>query len=123
VEDCALVLPEEDVRLDVHFQLEVEPQKLIIRQEQQVREYAAVIRDTVEQLVAKERRAIKSIHLFAAVPVSLSFLIGQALSSTALPGCYVYNFNGKDSPHYKWCVDLHAAEHRAPAIRMFKGTG
>ncbi len=116
--DCRDVLPESEVKLDLHFRLE-DPQKLVVKNRRQVREYAQVIGSTLERYAALDT-SIDSLHIFAAVPVSLAFLIGQALSSTGLPNCYIYNYGRSDSPHYKWSVCLQDASADKSSVKVFR---
>ncbi|MBN9686154.1 MULTISPECIES: SAVED domain-containing protein [unclassified Corallococcus] len=116
VKDCAEVLPESEVRLDLHLQLKL-PQKGIVQSEAQVLEYAKVIRDAIEVNVSG-RNEFKSVHVFAAVPVSIAFHVGRALASTGLPECYSYNYNGKDIPRYRWRLALTAAKEGRPSVTL-----
>jgi hypothetical protein len=114
LEDCQEVLPDEQVRLDLHFRLE-EPGRGVVRLEKQALEYARKLRATFDRLVAG-KRALHSVHLFAAIPVSVAFLLGRELVSTGLPPCFVYNFASRDSPRYRWRLCLQAAVEGRPSI-------
>lgn len=112
--DCQEVLPEERVRLDLHFRLD-EPGRGVVRLEKQALEYARKLRATFDRLVAG-KRALDSVHIFASVPVSVAFLLGRELASTGLPPCFVYNFASGDSPHYRWRLCLQAAVEGRPSV-------
>lgn len=114
--DCAEVLPESEVRLDLHLQLKL-PQKGIVQSEAQVLEYAKVIRDAIEANISG-RNEFTGVHVFAAVPVSIAFHIGRALASTGLPECYSYNYNGQDTPRYRWRLALTAAKDGRPSVTL-----
>lgn len=116
--DCRKVLPDLKVRLDLHFRLEA-PRPGVVRQEAQARAYAQVLRDKLYQLVDQDH-SIKSLHVFAAVPVSVAFLLGQELSATWLPICYIYNFDRGESPRYKWRLCLRAAARGKRSVKVFK---
>ncbi|MHA7630199.1 SAVED domain-containing protein [Corallococcus sp. M7] len=114
--DCAEVLPESEVRLDLHLELKL-PKKGIVQSEAQVLEYASVIREAIEGSISG-RNEFTSVHVFAAVPVSIAFHIGRALASTGLPECYSYNYNGQDTPRYRWRLALKAAKEGCPSITL-----
>jgi hypothetical protein len=114
LEDCQEVLPDEEVRLDLHFRLD-EPGRGVVRLEKQALEYARKLRATFDRLVAG-KRALDSVHLFASVPVSVAFLLGRELASTGLPPCFVYNFASGDSPRYRWRLCLKAAVDGRPSV-------
>ncbi|WP_158621452.1 SAVED domain-containing protein [Corallococcus aberystwythensis] len=114
---CAEVLPESEVRLDLHLKLTL-PQKGIVQSEAQVVEYAKDIREAIEKNIGG-RNEFTSVHVFAAVPVSIAFHIGRALASTGLPECYSYNFDGRDTPRYKWRLGLKAAKEGHPSVTLF----
>ncbi|AKJ03219.1 CHAT domain-containing protein [Archangium gephyra] len=114
LDDCQEVLPDERVRLDLHFRLD-EPGRGAVRLEKQALEYARKLRATFDRLVAG-KRALDSVHLFAAVPVSVAFLLGRELASTGLPPCFVYNFASRDSPRYRWRLCLQAAVEGRPSV-------
>jgi len=114
LEDCQEVLPDERVRLDLHFRLD-EPGRGVVRLEKQALEYARKLRATFDRLIAG-KRALDSVHLFAAVPVSVAFLLGRELVSTGLPPCFVYNFASRDSPRYRWRLCLQAAVEGRPSV-------
>ncbi|QDF04299.1 SAVED domain-containing protein [Myxococcus xanthus] len=111
-EDCAQVLPDSDVRLDLHFQLST-PARGIVRREAQLLEYAQAIRQAIDRNIGGKPE-FTSIHVFAAVPVSIAFHLGRALAYTGLPECFAYNYNADDVPRYKWRLSLKAATAVAP---------
>ncbi len=119
--DCEAVLPKDEVRVDLHFRVDA-PDFGMVRREEQVQAYKQVLRTKLNQCMA-EIDNIKEIHVFAAVPVSLAFLLGQVLSATVFPRCYVYNFNAKavPKPGYEWrlCLD-DAIDNKPPFIEIFK---
>ncbi|NOK03986.1 MULTISPECIES: SAVED domain-containing protein [Myxococcus] len=116
-EECERVLPASNVNLDLHFFLE-QAQRGIVRRASQLREYVNVIRRAVDFHIAGNS-GIDSIHVFAAVPVSVAFHLGQALAFTGLPDCFIYNFDARDPPRYKWCMHLQAAGEGRSAIKLF----
>lgn len=119
--DCETVLPARDVRADLHFKV-AKPAFGLVRREEQARAYRQVLRSKLNQAMA-EIDGIESIHVFAAVPVSIAFLLGQVLSATVFPRCYVYNFNAKavPKPGYEWRLSLDDAVHnKTPFVHVFK---
>ncbi|NTX07575.1 SAVED domain-containing protein [Myxococcus sp. CA040A] len=117
VEECEKVLPASDVRMDLHFSLE-KTQRGIVRREAQLLEYAQLIREAIDSYIAGNGE-FESVHVFAAVPVSIAFHLGRALAFTGLPECFVYNFDGRDAPSYKWRMNIQAAAEGRPAITVF----
>jgi len=118
LEECAAVLPDSEVRLDLHFSLE-KPARGIVRREAQLLEYAQSIREAIDQHIAGNPGFKGGVHVFAAVPVSIAFHLGRALAFTGLPECFVYNYDGRDTPHYKWRLSLQAAAEGRPAVTIF----
>ncbi|PTL78195.1 SAVED domain-containing protein [Vitiosangium sp. GDMCC 1.1324] len=116
LDDCRAVLPEEEVRLDVHCRLD-EPQRGIVRREDQAQEYARQLCLALDQHIAKNS-SIQQIHVFAAVPVSIAFHLGQALTASWLKSCCVYNHGAEDVPRYKWRLWLQAAKKGLPAVEI-----
>lgn len=116
--DCRKVLPDRSVSLDLHVKVDA-PAPELVRSEAQARAYAEVLRDAIYRKCAERERPIKSIHVFAAVPVSIAFLLGQGLSATWLPDCHVYNYGFREKPPYKWRLCLQAAFHRERSIEIF----
>lgn len=120
LEDCQQVLPEEDVRLDLHFKLEAQKQGSV-RREEQLKAYVQRIKDALSQHVLGKGSSIQSIHIFAAIPVSLAFHLGDALTGPAtwLPDCFIYNFGKDEQPRYKWRLELRAAAKGKPSVTIF----
>ncbi|MBZ4333832.1 SAVED domain-containing protein [Corallococcus sp. AS-1-12] len=119
-EDCAQVLPDSDIRLDLHFHLSA-PERGVVRREAQLLEYAQTIRQIIDRNIGGKPE-FTSIHVFAAVPVSIAFHLGRALAYTGLPECFAYNYNADDAPRYKWCLSLKAAkaaDPKQPSITIF----
>lgn len=116
LDDCRAVLPEEDVRVDVHCRVD-EPQRGIVRREDQAHEYAQQIHLALDQHVAKNS-SIQKIHIFAAVPVSIAFHLGRALSASWLKSCCVYNHGAEEVPRYKWRLWIQAAAKGLPAVEI-----
>jgi hypothetical protein len=92
-----------------------------VRREEQALEYKTVLRSGLSRCM-NEIKGIESIHVFAAVPVSIAFLLGQVLSATLFPRCYVYNFNNKavPKPGYEWRLSLDdAVRNKKPFVHFF----
>ncbi len=115
---CLAVLDPADVRLDLEFRLAPGGGRGVVQTEAQARAYADEIRRSIDMSVAGHPE-FTAIHVFAAVPVSVAFLLGQALSGTAFPETWVHNYRHEDRPAYRWRLGLHAAERGdAGAIRV-----
>lgn len=119
--DCRKVLPDRSVSLDIHIKVDT-PTQGLVRSEAQAREYAEALRDIIHKKCADRERPIKSIHVFAAIPVSIAFLLGQELHATWLPDCHVYNYGHREEPRYKWRLCLQAAFHRERSIEIFNAS-
>jgi hypothetical protein len=121
--DCRHVLPDSDVMLDLHFAL-AETGRGSVRREEQLKAYVQVIRETLDKHITANRdpaRRPESVHLFAAVPVSLAFYLGDALTASWLPECFVYNYGlPSERPRYKWRLSLQAAFEGRRSIKIFK---
>jgi hypothetical protein len=115
------VLPEHQLGLDLHFKLPA-PRRSIVQAHEQMQAYVREIREQFDQHISNSTQ-LTSIHVFAAVPVSLAFSIGKALTATWLPPCYVYNFDLRDTPQYKWRLGLREAKERRPCIHIFQEQG
>ncbi len=118
-EVCRAVIDPAEVRLELDFSL---PRgaggRGAVQTEAQARAYAEQIRRSLDLSVAGHPE-FTAIHVFAAVPVSVAFLLGQALSGTALPETWVHNYRQEDRPAYKWSIGLHGAERGVPgAVRV-----
>jgi hypothetical protein len=116
LEDCQAVLPEEEVGLDVHCRLDA-PQRGIVRREDQAHEYARQFCLALDEHVASNH-SIQTVHIFAAVPVSIAFQLGQALTASWLKRCYVYNHGAEDVPRYKWRLWIQGAAKGLPAVEI-----
>lgn len=120
LDDCRQVLPDSEVRLDMHFTLEA-PKRGSVRRQEQLKAYVQAIQDTLDQYISgKPELRLESVHIFAAVPVSVAFLLGQALAANWLPECFIYNHGGQERPAYKWRLSLQAAYQGQPAVKIFK---
>jgi len=97
----------EPIAKTIDFSIE-RPRRGAIVSESQARGYAKLIRESLD-LHASSGTEVTGVHVFAAVPVSLAFLIGQIASFHGFPLTFVYNFNAADSPPYRWAVCLHGA--------------
>ncbi|WNG49123.1 CHAT domain-containing protein [Archangium minus] len=121
--DCRHVLPDSDVMLDLHFALATTGRGSV-RREEQLKAYVQVIRETLDKHITSNRdpaRRPESVHLFAAVPVSLAFYLGDALTASWLPECFVYNYGlPSERPRYKWRLSLQAAFEGRRSIKIFK---
>ena len=118
LDDCRQVLSDEEVGLELHFELEAR-ERGIVRREEQVRAYSQQLRKAFDQHVIGKSR-FQSVHIFAAVPVSIAFRLGQALTATGLRACYIYNYDGEESPRYKWRLCLQAADSGQRSVEIFQ---
>jgi hypothetical protein len=123
LDDCRQVLPDSDVMLDLHFSL-AETGRGSVRSEKQLKTYVQVIHETLNKHLTANRdpaRRPESVHLFAAVPVSLAFYVGDALTASWLPECFVYNYgHPSERPRYKWRLSLQEAFAGRRSIKIFK---
>ncbi|WP_257455530.1 CHAT domain-containing protein [Archangium lipolyticum] len=123
MDECRHVFPDSDVMLDLHFAL-AETGRGSVRREAQLKAYVQLIRETLDKHITANRepaRRPESVHLFAAVPVSLAFYLGDALTASWLPECFVYNYGlPSERPRYKWRLSLQAAFEGRRSIKIFK---
>jgi hypothetical protein len=120
LEDCQQVLPDPEVALDLHFTLPA-PRRGSVRREEQLKAYVQQIQDTLDQYISgSPPRPLKSVHVFAAVPVSVAFHLGRALAATWLPECFIYNYGKLEQPAYKWRLSLQAAAQGRRSVKIFK---
>lgn len=96
------------VAVEFDFRLDA-PMRGVVRREGQARAYARTIRQTLDQYVGGSRD-VSSLHVFAAVPVSVAFLIGQVAASTGYPDTWIYNYRYDDRPRYRWALNLRRAQ-------------
>jgi hypothetical protein len=118
---CEAVLPLDAIGVDISIEAE-EVGRGTVATEAQARVHAAALRRALDQCVNGNAR-ITSIHLFAAVPVSVAFRIGQVLANTGLPRCYVYNFDATAVPQYRWRLDIHEAMRGAECAELLERGG
>ncbi|WP_158623832.1 SAVED domain-containing protein [Corallococcus llansteffanensis] len=119
--DCETVLLAHCIRADLHFKV-ARPDFGIVRSAEQAQAYRLLLRKKINECM-REMGDFESIHVFAAVPVSIAFLLGQVLSATNLPRSYVYNFNAKavPKPGYEWRLGLDEAfRNKKPFVHIFK---
>ena len=120
LKDCQQVLPDSEVKLDLHFSSD-DPTRGRVRQEAQLKAYLQQIQDAINQYITSASdRSVTSVHIFAAVPVSMAFHLGHALAATWLPECFVYNYGREEQPTYKWRLSLQAAARGKNSIKVFK---
>lgn len=120
-EVCLAVLDPADVRLDLEFRLPPGTGgRGMVQSEAQARAYSEKIRRALDMTVAGHPE-FTAIHVFAAVPVSVAFLLGQALFGSALPEIWVHNYRHEDRPSYKWSIGLHGAERGEPGAVRIEG--
>ena len=109
---CDRVLRASDVGLDLHVEAD-DIGRGAVATEAQARQHAARVRKLLDNYVAGKSQ-FASLHVFAAVPVSVAFAVGQVLGHSSLPPCYIYNFDALAVPKYRWRLGLReAVEGRA----------
>lgn len=77
--------------------------------EEQLNEYASRFRQVltdIQRLVPNAR----TVHLFFAGPPVLAFRCGQQISKTSDPDVIVFNFSKRDSPNYRWALNICTGE-------------
>lgn len=91
------------------------PERLIVRSEEQVAEYASSFRAALDSLESLSPR-VGRVHLFYAGPMALAFRIGQQISPSMHPPVTVWNYR---AGRYEWGIDLEAARDGLPAIVLY----
>ena len=92
-------------RIDLRVGIE-NPRRGAITQERQARLLVKEIAKAVDSKMSGLPN-VDSVHVFAAVPVSIAFLLGQhVFSGTALPPVVVHNLSSNPQPAYRWGLNL-----------------
>jgi CBASS immunity sensor of nucleotide second messenger signals len=99
-----------------HAALEVdlsvpEPERGVVRGEEQVREYGRTFRRVLDLLVQR-CPSVQHIHIFYAGPGALAFHLGQQISENIHPAVTVWNFRQE----YGWGINLAAASLGEPCV-------
>ena len=115
---CSRTLDESDVRLDLHV-VAGDVARGTVTTDAQARQHAAQVRKILDAEIAGNPD-IEALHIFAAVPVSVAFLIGQALAHSSIPPVYVYNFETTSRPPYAWRLGLRQAATGDDCIDMME---
>jgi hypothetical protein len=102
------------VGCDVHVRVGT-PGLGIIQSEEAARVIAGEVQRALERYITGR---YEQLHVFAAVPVSVAFLLGRVLSFGTMPSAVVYNFAMRPRPRYNWSIDLYAAEVGGPAVTI-----
>jgi len=118
--DCVIPLGE-PVAEEIDFGI-ADPMRGTVRSEPQARAYGKTIRQALDRIVGGNP-SITRVHVFAAVPVSIAFLIGQVSASTGYPEVLVYNFRSSDAPRYRWALNLRAAHTGGGIVFLDARTG
>lgn len=118
-ETCNAVLRPEEVRADLHLRAE-KIGRGNVETEAQARKYAAQVRQLLDAEVGGNTD-IRALHVFAAVPVSVAFLMGQSLAHSSLPPAYIYNFDRTCTPPYAWRLGLYEAAQGIECVELLGG--
>ena len=87
-----------------HLKL-MNPQTDIVISEPQVRKYALVFQEVLQQVQGLFSE-VRQIHLFLSAPPPVVFVFGQQVSTTIDPEVIVYNFSRRDNPNYGWMLNV-----------------
>ncbi len=88
-----------------HFIVRIdEPKRGVITHHDQARAIANAFREAVDRIHNENPAATH--HVFAAMPMSVSFRLGQMVSRTMHRSVLAYNYSQRSSPPYYWAVDL-----------------
>jgi hypothetical protein len=117
-EACNAVLRPAEVRADLHLRAKEIGRGTLVT-EAQARQHAAQIRRMLDAEVAGNTE-LRALHVFAAVPVSVAFLIGQALAHSSLPPAYIYNFDQNRTPSYAWRLGLREAAQGMDCVELLE---
>ncbi len=77
----------------------------LVRTEEQLNSYAHTFRQTLSDILHLAPN-VKCVHLFFAGPPTLAFRCGQQISKTMDPEVIVYNYSRRDTPAYRWSLNL-----------------
>lgn len=102
---CDRIVPARRSKIDLRVGLET-PYRGAIVSESQARQLVDEIAHQVDSLLGG-RSDIEAVHVFAAVPVSVAFLLGQRIfAGTALPPVVVHSLTATPRPAYRWGLNL-----------------
>lgn len=94
--DTTIVVPEAIKEIEIY------PQQLgadIFGSHEQVAKYAEAFRNALDAITT-QLQDVNSVHLFAAIPVGLAFLVGQEISPTTHPLVHLYEYAKDRAPKY-----------------------
>jgi hypothetical protein len=95
------------------------PKRGVVTHHDQARALANKFREAVDRVHNENPSAIQ--HIFAAVPVSVSFRLGQMVSQTMHRSVFAYNYSQRSVPPYHWAVDLVAADNSPGQLWLSNG--
>lgn len=96
-----------------------EPRRGVITHHDQARAVAVAFRKAIDLIHNENPRTVH--HVFAAVPVSVAFRLGQMVSQTMHRSVLAYNYSQRSTPPYHWAVDLLAADGSAEQFWTSEG--
>ena len=92
-----------------HFVIRVgDPKRGVVSHQDQARAIAHKFREALDHVHNANPKAVQ--HIFAAVPVSVAFRMGQMVSKTMHRSVCAYNYSQRSDPPYHWAIDLVASE-------------
>jgi len=103
-----------------HFVVRVaEPARGIVSHQGQATKIAHAFRNVLDKIHNEAPKA--RMHVFAAVPVSVAFRLGQMVNANMYRSVFAYNYSQRSAPPYHWAVDLVARETDPEQIWVWKG--
>jgi hypothetical protein len=96
-----------------------EPRRGIITHEEQVSGIAHAFREALDKIHNENPQARR--HVFAAVPVSVAFRLGQMVSHTMHKSVLAYNYSQRSEPPYHWALDLVAGDDDPKQLWVWEG--
>lgn len=114
---CSQVVPKNQSRVDIQVGLQ-KPCRGGITSEAQARHFVDDVAREVDAAIGG-KSGIEALHVFAAVPVSVAFLLGQRVfAGTGLPPVIVHSLTSAPQPAYRWALNLFDAMAGRRGISM-----
>ena len=102
---CDNVMPREQSLVDIHVGLQ-KPFRGVITSEAQARHFVDGVAREVDAAIGG-KSGIEALHVFAAVPVSVAFLLGQRVfAGSGLPPVIIHSLTSAPQPAYRWALNL-----------------
>lgn len=97
-----------------------QPKRGIVTHQDQASKIAHAFREALDTIHNENPKAQR--HIFAAVPASVAFRLGQMVNPNMHRSVLAYNYSQRSTPPYHWAVDLVARDTDPKQIWTWEGT-